>query len=945
MQWGAPKPGWQGNIINPGGAAAGGVTPWGSAGMGGAAVSGIASLAGYKGTGGHIGATVGTMAMSISAISKPIIAFLSNTFGQLAGQLANYIIPGLGFLIGFAMEELLGALLAPGRIKQDKDEIRAFAKEIGLSGVDPQGGKSLTIRHQQADVEFAEQQGGLAALSLMYVDLDDKIEHVFGTMKRFTNQFQVGFLEAGLTMEEANEKVLELAEKMGFTIGTVVEQINKFAEETNLAEFREELEETGRSGNEMLFLSEMLKGGIEIATKFNPLIDATALSNRYLADAFREAGETAGLLDEDLASLEDRIRSGDLNIEDAIGALHDIGITSLRIQNIELDADQIEEELTRAMEQSAQALKGMSAAFAKGLEAGLKGGDVAAAAEAGFREVFRAALQEKAMATFIEENLAGLFEDFDFTKPIDMSSDAFQDLASGIGIAAEQLYALLEAANLLPNTIGAASAEMNVLNNALVAIKQQIIDVQLAFAANLVAIGAGSALDLQQQKHARTSSQLGIHSGLNLHEGGVWDLEQSSMEGLHAWAQAFANMRQAEVDLFQARAAAEQRRLQDEIDGINDRREADLEANAELVKAANDRLTLAREERAEIAQLAQEAKALAKNFEQSADKIGDMIRTIATGSSAFTTGERLGVLQLQEASLRTALAGAGAEDQPELFDQLAANLVAQLKMSRNQGSALTDETNTTLQELEDLQTQALAAAVAQRNIERDMNNTLTSIDNRIEADTDLITSLQEEANRINSAAKIAIEAAQDRSTAAVDQMRRETVARLHALHIREMQVWRGIEIKSQQRFLAEQDMNQKLEGTLNSLDETIETLNIHLTDLTNPPAPNGNNQTGGNNWNNWNNWQGFTSAASGYSGMVSRPTWFQVAERGPEHVQVTPVGESVPGPLHLTIAPTINVSGAANGKAVGQQVYRQIEDGIIRSMESGRLRGVLKKGH
>ena len=78
--------------------------------------------------------------------------------------------------------------------------------------------------------------------------------------------------------------------------------------------------------------------------------------------------------------------------------------------------------------------------------------------------------------------------------------------------------------------------------------------------------------------------------------------------------------------------------------------------------------------------------------------------------------------------------------------------------------------------------------------------------------------------------------------------------------------------------------------------------------------------------------------------MVSQPTWFQVAERGPEHVEVTPSG-SVPGPLHLTVAPTINVGGGANGKAVGQQVYRQIEDGIIRSMESGRLRGVLKKGH
>ena len=127
-------------------------------------------------------------------------------------------------------------------------------------------------------------------------------------------------------------------------------------------------------------------------------------------------------------------------------------------------------------------------------------------------------------------------------------------------------------------------------------------------------------------------------------------------------------------------------------------------------------------------------------------------------------------------------------------------------------------------------------------------------------------------------------------------------------------------------------MDLALQTTLESLDDTIGALNDYLNPLT-------------DNGNNGNNGASDIHSASGFSGMVSRPTWFQVAERGPEHVQVTPVGESVPGPLHLTIAPTINVSGAANGKAVGQQVYRQIEDGIIRSMESGRLRGVLKKGH
>lgn len=882
----------------------------GSAGMGGAAVSGLASLAGYEGIGGHIGSTIGTMAMSIQPIAQAIGAMLGNTLGAFA----NFIVPGIGFLIGFGIEKLLGALLKPGRINQDKKMIKKYAKEIGLEGVDPQGSKSVTLQHQQADVEFAGQQGGLSALSLMYVDLDDKISHVFGTMKRFTNQFQVGFLEAGLTMEEANEKVLELAEKMGFKITTVVKQINRFATETNIAEFNEELAETANSGNEMLYLADMLEGAIEVATRFNPLIDATALSNRYLADAFEEAAEKAGVTEDQITSLGDKIRSGDLDVEKAIGELHDLGITSLKIGHIQLDEKQIEEELERAMEQSATALKGISSAFAAGIQAGLQGGDVAEAAEAGFREVFRKALQEKAMADFIEDNMEDWFEGFDFTQPIDTSSEAFNDLAKEIGLASDQLYDLLEAAGLLPDTIKAGDENLRALNSTLAQVRNQIIDTQLSFAANLVAVGALGSIDLQQMKHTRTSSQLQMHRGFNLHEGGVWNAMESTEQGLRAWAMAFANMRQAVVDLFQARESEEHRLSGEVIDGINERREADLKANSAQVDAANERIAALREERNEIAQIAQEAGQLAQKFESSAEGIAGMIRNLATGSDAFSIGEQLGFLQREEALLRQQLVGAEDEDQPGLFSKLSANLVAQLEMSRNQGTELTDETNATLQELERIQGEALAGAALQRSIEEAMELELKSIDGRLEEQTDLITFYQKEAIRINEEAAAAVEAEQERSTAAIDAMRIAVVAELDSLHENEMHVWQGIALHVKEG----KDIDTKLHKVLQDLDDTLNTLNATLG--------------------------AGRSAAAGYSGMVSQPTWFQVAERGPEHVEVTPSG-SVPGPLHLTVAPTINVGGGANGKAVGQQVYRQIEDGIIRSMESGRLRGVLKKGH
>ena len=291
-----------------------------------------------------------------------------------------------------------------------------------------------------------------------------------------------------------------------------------------------------------------------------------------------------------------------------------------------------------------------------------------------------------------------------------------------------------------------------------------------------------------------------------------------------------------------------------------------------------------------------------------------MIRKIATGSDAFSVGEQLGFLQREEALLRQQLIGAEDEDQPGLFNKLSANLVAQLEMSRNQVTELTDETNATLQELERIQGEALAGATLQRSIEEAMELELRSIDGRIQEQTDLLTFYQKQANVINELAGDAIEAAQDRATAAIDAMRRDTVDRLTKLYDDEMHVWHGIALHMKEGT----DMDTKLLTVLERLDETIGDLNTTLG--------------------------GIPGHAAGFSGMVSRPSLLQVAERGPEYVEVTPSG-SVPGPLHLTVAPTINVSGGANGRAVGQQVYRQIEDGIIRSMESGRLRGVLKKGH
>jgi hypothetical protein len=87
-----------------------------------------------------------------------------------------------------------------------------------------------------------------------------------------------------------------------------------------------------------------------------------------------------------------------------------------------------------------------------------------------------------------------------------------------------------------------------------------------------------------------------------------------------------------------------------------------------------------------------------------------------------------------------------------------------------------------------------------------------------------------------------------------------------------------------------------------------------------------------------------TAAASGFSGMVNRPTYFLAGEAGPEHVEITPGGRRRGGGAG-GISTTFNVTvvGSDDPQRDGVRFARMAEEAIIRSMRSGRLRKVISE--
>lgn len=146
--------------------------------------------------GGGIGSLVGGAAgIALTPVLGPFAPFVGSLLGNLGGS-------AIGSLFG-----------KPTRINTEREDIEKFLQdELGINVPLKKSDKFIP----RGAKNFSGQRGGLEALGVGFGLEGD--EGGIGSIKRFANLAQAAFEQANLSIEEANQKVLELAQSMGFDL-------------------------------------------------------------------------------------------------------------------------------------------------------------------------------------------------------------------------------------------------------------------------------------------------------------------------------------------------------------------------------------------------------------------------------------------------------------------------------------------------------------------------------------------------------------------------------------------------------------------------------------------------------------------------------------------------------------------------------------------------------
>lgn len=403
--------------------------------------TGSTALKQIAGVGNSIGTQLG------SSIGGGLGTALGTALGggsPLGGAIGNIVGEFLGSLVG----DLLGDLFKPGRIALEKQGIHDFFEEaIGL--------KALKKFSEEQGESFAELENSLHGLGVAYANFTDG---GIGTIKRFANVVSAAMNDNNLTLKEAQAVAVKLAEELGLTLVGAIEELNEamdslrgVAGDLDLAEL---LEERSEGQKDIILIGDLLEGIIDLFSNYSEAVDAVVLANGFMADSFEAAAVVAGFTAAEVATFTDQIRAGTLEIEDALLQLNALGGITIGLNEIEIDAKAIEKEITRIFADVTDIATAAGAVWGEAAVAAAGGAIVTAKdIQKAFAEAIRAALFDRAVTEFIEARLPELLAGFDFSAPIDLSSEAFQALAKEVGLVGEELVKLLETLNLMPDAI------------------------------------------------------------------------------------------------------------------------------------------------------------------------------------------------------------------------------------------------------------------------------------------------------------------------------------------------------------------------------------------------------------------------------------------------------------------------------------------------------------
>ena len=729
VQWQAMQPSVPGNGMTglqgvpglnaPPSSGFGGIDFGSLSGIGGGLLGGMLGNRAFGPIGGIAGGFAG------SALGAGAFSALSGG-GFAAG--ATGALPMLGAAAGPAALLVGGVLLGktifdafnkPTRIELDKKAIRRFYDDAEL-GIPNPGRSETRERYGEANVAFAEVDPALHALSLSYVDLDDKIEHVFGTMKRFGNNMQVGLLQMGASTDTAKDKVQDLSRKMDFDLMSSLQNLKKFQEETNWKEFNEEIEERinrpqpeGR--DEVLYVGNMLEGMIQIQTGFHRMIDSAASARRYLKDAFIDAAASVGVAEDALDSYLTELDSG-AQIENVLQRFNREQGVSLQISSIDLDEEQIVREVTGALERVELAGGIFGDALKQGISEGQSMEQAGMIASAAFSKGLQDGLRDIALDKWLEDNLEPVFQGIDWTQPLESQRDAWDAVLDKVGGATESAYEYLDALGLLPAAVErvAESIDELLLPSALeerdfsrrtaidahhsrrLAVGSNIPGQSQRFSPELQAWNVLMARDEQINRQLDILEQAATREAdrgedaspefLNAVRYEQISILDSEAEGVVTYFREIERIIGArlqediaevnatfQADIARVNAEFEEAMsvitdrtaaLQDELEGVNRALDARLDALREEKDLAQETLQAKQEELRQLEEIQQQAYRLAEAFESAGDSIDNMIGQIATQNPLLLFGERMGFLERQEASLRSRLDTAPTEDRP-----------------------------------------------------------------------------------------------------------------------------------------------------------------------------------------------------------------------------------------------------------------------------------------
>jgi hypothetical protein len=582
-----------------------------------------------------------------------------------------------------------------------------------------------------------------------------------------------------------------------------------------------------------------------------------------------------------------------------------------------LDIKRLEEEITKAASQFDATAAAIGGAFSKRIVEGLDREETKQA----FLDLIKDALANATIASFVAEQIPKLLEGIDFTQPLSLSSEAMAALAEQVGIASDNLYALLEAAGLLPDVIEETNdkvedvvdstkdleeqaqnivSQIRQIENDLTSLAQKRVTIRLDLVERLASIGSISTLQAINTKAQALLAQIDTIQALTAEGTGVTELTTEKLDQLFA---AHSQLADLIVARFNAEADAIRQNGQLAIDQIHAEYEAKRQAISDTIDGLNDSRQLTQEYYAEQIEGLQENLRIAQEFQQVSKQIGQSIAQLVTGpQSALSRSEQSAFLDARIASLRQQ--PLTAEVASELSQLLQQRLGASLSQ---QGSvAFFEEFSGVIQQLQDLETTtgaqgetALTIQTQIKNIEEQSRIALASIDAQIEQQQDLLADLsrQEQQAVLRAQQQTELKIAELRTVA--ERQLRENAAQqdriaAEAQTKREQQRQLLVGIDKATQLLS--DPNNALIVTLVEMGAVLDRLNNTLASI--------------------------TPAATGFEGLLTKPRLFLAGERGPEYVSISPSGTRSGGMATTINAPlTVNLSGRATEED-GQRLAR-----------------------